>query len=45
MAYTAARTQLMEKLSGVTEGLVRSCEELDELLGVADVDEDSDIDL
>jgi len=45
MAYTAARTQLMTKLSGVTEGLVRSLEELDELLGVSEEDEDSDIDL
>jgi cofilin len=45
MAYTAAKPQLMEKLSGVTEILCRSTSELDEALGVEEEDEDSDMDL
>ena len=45
MAYTSAKSQMQEKMTGVTECLVRSLEELDEALGVAEDDEDSDMDL
>jgi cofilin len=45
MAYTAAKTQTMAKMAGVSETLVRSLEELDEALGVQVEESDSDIDL
>ena len=45
MAYTAAKPQLMERLSGVTEILCRNTQELDEALGMEEEDDDSDMDL